>query len=121
MNRIQMFYNDDLVALQLTINEWLTEHKEIEIVDANISSLGKPSQRAGVTSSERHIFYILYRLADTGIKAAQELTAHEPQESALEFGPVVQSPMEPGPGVSLPLNKAGTRYPASQKLKDEFL
>jgi hypothetical protein len=60
MNRIQFFYDDDLIALELKINEWLSSNKEKKIVETNLNSIGKPSARAGITNTEKYIFYILY-------------------------------------------------------------
>ena len=64
MNRIQFFYDDDLIALQLKINEWLSQNKSITIIATNLSSIGKPSQRAGIVSTEKHVFYIVYSTND---------------------------------------------------------
>ena len=60
MNKIQFFYDDDLIALAAKINEWLYAHAEIKIIETNLTSLGKPSQRAGIVNTEKHVFYILY-------------------------------------------------------------
>ena len=60
MNRIQFFYDDDLIGLELKINEWLSSNKEKKIIETNLNSLGKPSTRAGITNTEKYIFYILY-------------------------------------------------------------
>ncbi len=79
MNKIQFFYDDDLIALELKINEWLSLNKEIKILETNLSSLGKPSQRAGITNTEKHVFYILYTTANWENiileKKAEEITS----------------------------------------------
>ena len=63
MNKVQFFYDDDLVALEQKINEWLSLNKEIKIIETNLNSLGKPSQRAGILTTEKYVFYILYTAA----------------------------------------------------------
>ena len=60
MNLIQFFYDDDLISLQLKINEWLSSNKEKKIIATNLNSLGIPSTKAGITNSEKYVFYILY-------------------------------------------------------------
>ena len=60
MNRIQFFYDNDLVALELKINKWLSANKEKRIIQTNLNSLGTPGIRAGVTNTEKYVFYILY-------------------------------------------------------------
>lgn len=64
MNRIQFFYDDDLIALELKINEWLSSNKEKKIIETNLNSLGKPSTRAGIINTEKYVFYILYSTAE---------------------------------------------------------
>ena len=60
MNRIQFFYDDDLIALELKINEWLSSNKEKNIIGTNLNSLSIPNTMAGVTNTEKYVFYILY-------------------------------------------------------------
>ncbi len=60
MNLIQFFYDDDLISLQLKINEWLASNNEKKIITTNLNSLGIPSTRAGITNTEKYVFYILY-------------------------------------------------------------
>jgi len=60
MNRIQFFYDDDLIALELKINEWLSSNKEKKIIATNLNSLGTPGTNTGETSTEKYVFYILY-------------------------------------------------------------
>ena len=64
MNRIQFFYDDDLIALELKINDWLSANKDIKIIETSLGCLGKPSLRAGITNTEKHVFYILYITAN---------------------------------------------------------
>jgi hypothetical protein len=68
MNKVQFFYDDDLVAMERKINDWLALNKNIKIIDTNITSLGKPSQRAGITYTEKYVFYILYSAPNTDSK-----------------------------------------------------
>jgi hypothetical protein len=62
MKRVQFFYDEDLVALELKINEWLSANKEKKIVETNLNSLGQP--RDGITNTEKYVFYILYSTAE---------------------------------------------------------
>ncbi len=62
MTKVQLFYDDDLIALELKINDWLSQHRDISILESNLSSLGKPSQRAGIVTTEKYVFYILYKI-----------------------------------------------------------
>ena len=64
MDRIQFFYDDDLIALELKINEWLSSNKEKKIISSNLQAFGTPSARAGITSGEKYVFYILYSMAE---------------------------------------------------------
>lgn len=64
MTRIQFFYDDDIIALELKINEWLSDNKDKKLIETNLNSMGKPSTRAGITTTEKHIFYILYSTAE---------------------------------------------------------
>lgn len=61
MSQIQFFYDDEIVTLQGNINAWLRENKDVNIIETNLNSLGKPgTATAGVPSTEKYIFYILY-------------------------------------------------------------
>jgi len=60
MNRVQFFYDDDLVALEVKINQWLSANKDLKIIETNINAIGAPSTRAGITNTEKYVFYILY-------------------------------------------------------------
>ncbi len=80
MNKVQFFYDNDLVALEQKINEWLSFHKEAKVIETNLNSFGKPSQRAGVMSTEKYVFYILYipgqrRESTTMEKKAEEMAS----------------------------------------------
>ena len=66
MNRIQFFYDDDLIALQLKINECLSSNREITIVATNLNSLGVPSTKASITNTEKYVFYILFSTQEWG-------------------------------------------------------
>ena len=61
MKRIQFFYDDDLDALEVKINEWLSSNREKKIIETNLNSLAtlSVSMRA-----EKYIFYILYSTAE---------------------------------------------------------
>ena len=64
MNRVQFFYDDDLIVLELKINEWLSSNKEKKIIETNLNTIGTPSTRAGITNTEKYVFYILYSTAE---------------------------------------------------------
>lgn len=63
MNKVQFFYDDDLIGLEQKINDWLSQNKDVKIMETNLNSLGKPSQRAGIVNTEKYVFYILYSTA----------------------------------------------------------
>ena len=60
MNRIQFFYDEDIISLEMKVNEWLLTNKEIKIINSNLQTLGAPSSRAGITNGEKYVFFILY-------------------------------------------------------------
>lgn len=77
MNKVQFFYNDDLIALERKINKWLAANKDITIIETNLSAIGKPSQRAGIVRTEKYVFYIRYQLVD---KIATSASYHAEEE-----------------------------------------
>lgn len=79
MNQVQFFYDDELITLQEKINMWLQENKEVKIIATNLSSLGKPSPRAGIVNTEKYVFYILY--STHSMAAIQELKVAEQEIS----------------------------------------
>lgn len=79
MNQVQFFYDDELITLQEKINMWLQENKDVTIIQTNLSSLGKPSPRAGIVNTEKHVFYILY--SGRSMVAKQELQVAEQELS----------------------------------------
>ena len=72
MNKIQFFYDQDIVALQEKISHWLMENKDINIIATNLSSIGKPSLRAGVMSTEKYVFYLLYTVISNNKMTIEE-------------------------------------------------
>ena len=64
MNRVRFFYDDDLIALELKVNEWLSSNKEKKIIETNLNSLGTPGARSGILPTEKYVFYILYSTAE---------------------------------------------------------
>ena len=83
MNKVQFFYNDDLIALERKINRWLAANKEINIIETNLSAIGKPSQRAGIVSTEKYVFYIRYHVIDKGAAIAEYHAEEEISSSSL--------------------------------------
>ncbi len=83
MNRVQFFYDDELILLQEKINSWLKEHDDIEILSTDLSSLGKPSARAGVVRTEKYVFFILYRTKDNVISAVAEAALSDTEAPSL--------------------------------------
>ena len=75
MNKIQFFYDEDLIALEQKINDWLAQNEHIHIEFSSMQSIGKPSQRAGLVYTEKHVFYILY--ANNGLAVTREHHAHQ--------------------------------------------
>ncbi len=70
MNRVQFFYDDELILLQDKINSWLKENEYIEILSTDLSSLGKLSTRAGIVRTEKYVFFILYRTKEDKLAMA---------------------------------------------------
>ena len=66
--------------MQEKINVWLQENKEVRIIETNLSSLGKPSTRAGSMGTEKYVFYILYEARSAAAK--EELRVAEQEISA---------------------------------------
>ncbi|MCW3124228.1 MAG: hypothetical protein JWQ38_3720 [Flavipsychrobacter sp.] len=83
MNKVQFFYNDDLLALERKVNKWLAANKDINIIETNLTAIGKPSQRAGFVNTEKYVFYIRYQIIDKGI-AISANKAEEIMSSAIE-------------------------------------
>ena len=77
MNKIQFFYDEDLIALEQKINDWLAQNEHIHIEFSSMQSIGKPSQRAGLVYTEKHVFYILY--STNGLAVAKEQQEHQGQ------------------------------------------
>lgn len=105
MNKIQIFYSEDLVELQMTVNAWLEEHKQVKILATNLNSVGKPSHRAGVYNTEKHIFYILYKLKEDKLMAEHEATEQgEVQGIGLPSG--IGEPLIAPDPITGPLNES---------------
>lgn len=83
MNRIQFFYDDELILLQDKINSWLKENEDIEILSTDLSSLGKPSARAGIVRTEKYVFFILYRKKEDVISAVAEAALSNTESPSL--------------------------------------
>src|ERR1700744_1481394 len=99
MNRIQFFYDDDLIALQLKINEWLSSNKEIKLIETNLNSIGTPSKRAGITNTEKYVFYILYAVGEwenmLAEKSIQEMLPAKELLPGKEMLPDIEQPAMP--------------------------
>ena len=83
MNRVQFFYDEELILLQEKINGWLKENDGIEILATDLSSLGKPSARAGVVRTEKYVFFILYRKKEDTISAIAEAALSDTEAPSL--------------------------------------
>lgn len=65
MNKIQLFESSSIKSLQSEVNEWLADHKDIRIVETNLTSLTKGNQNGSLNKIEGiYAFYILYIPAD---------------------------------------------------------
>lgn len=83
MNKIQIFAQTTITALQSEINKWLTDHKDAHIVDTNMTTLASLS--ASVSDDKKdgqYVFYILYTPADQG-EEESVLTAAKQMPSEL--------------------------------------
>ncbi len=61
MNKIKRFAASSIKSLQLEINEWLANHKDVHIVKTNLTSLAKISVLGSDdTTAGAYAFYILY-------------------------------------------------------------
>ncbi|MBC7567464.1 MAG: hypothetical protein H7223_10935 [Pedobacter sp.] len=57
MNKIKLFAAPSITTLQSEINKWLSDHKDVHIVETNLSSL----TTANMSKTEKeYAFYILY-------------------------------------------------------------
>ncbi|MDR3681661.1 MAG: hypothetical protein P4L41_16960 [Flavipsychrobacter sp.] len=59
MKQVKIFSALDVVTLQYQVNEWLSENKNVDIIETNINSFGTPDAN-GKKSNEKYTFYIIY-------------------------------------------------------------
>ena len=65
MSKIQLFESSSINALQSEVNGWLADHKDIRIVETNLTSLTRGNQDGSLNKIEgAYAFYILYIPAD---------------------------------------------------------
>jgi hypothetical protein len=65
MSKIQLFESSSINALQSEVNGWLADHKDIRIVETNLTSLTRGNQDGLLNKIEgTYAFYILYIPAD---------------------------------------------------------
>jgi hypothetical protein len=67
MKKIQLFAASSIEVLQSEINAWLSDHKDVHIIESNITSL--PASRSLIDDPKtdgQFAFYILYTPADEG-------------------------------------------------------
>lgn len=65
MSKIQLFESSSINSLQSEVNGWLADHKDIRIVETNLTSLTRGNQDGPLNKIEgAYAFYILYIPAD---------------------------------------------------------
>jgi hypothetical protein len=82
MNKIQIFSAPSIKALQSEINEWLADHKDVHIIDTNLTSLARVSVLGSHEKAEgEYAFYILYIPGDQGeMESVMQASMHMPSE-----------------------------------------
>jgi len=79
MKKIKLFSAQDITTLESDINQWLSTHKDVHIMESSITSLSAPSRPLGdVTTKGDYAFYLLYTPAteseeESVIAAAKQL------------------------------------------------
>lgn len=65
MKRIKLFAAPEIAVLQSDINVWLTENKDVHILETNLTSLSTAAAALDAKSSKsEYAFYILYTPAN---------------------------------------------------------
>jgi hypothetical protein len=82
MNKIKLFAAPSIESLQSEINEWLSDHKDVHIVETNLSSLAKVDVLGSQDNRKgEYAFYILYIPADQGeLESVMQASMHMPSE-----------------------------------------
>jgi hypothetical protein len=81
MKKIQLFAAPEISSLQSDINTWLSQNKDVHIIESNITSLQNTKQLLSEESTGgQFVFYILYTPANEGeeesvIAAAKQMPA----------------------------------------------
>ena len=74
------------------VNEWLAAHKDVEIIETNISSFAEPAT-AKLHNPDRYTFYILYNTLNHAIAEVKAMIEEEkPSIEATEINPNVLNP-----------------------------
>ncbi|MBS1688772.1 MAG: hypothetical protein JSS96_08605 [Bacteroidetes bacterium] len=90
MKKVKLFSAFDITALELEVNGWLAEHKDVEIIETNISSFAKSTRQH---NPDRYTFYILYNTLNHTLAEVKALIEEEkPSVEATEINPDVLNP-----------------------------
>lgn len=93
MKKIKLFSAGDITALQSQINEWLSAHKDVHILESNITSLSAPVNALGAASSNgEYAFYFLYApLTETEEESVIAATKELPEELAQAINNITEA------------------------------
>jgi len=92
MKKVKLFSAVDIMSLELEVNEWLAEHKDVEIIETNISSFAEP-ETTRQHNPDRYTFYILYNTLNHAIAEVKAMIEEEkPSIEATEINPNVLNP-----------------------------
>jgi len=91
MKKVKFFVSLDIGSLEQEVNEWLAEHKDVEIVETNISSFAEPGIKQAVP--DRYTFYILYSILNSALAEVKALVEEEtPSIEATDINPNILNP-----------------------------
>jgi len=92
MKKVKLFSAVDIISLELEVNEWLAAHKDVEIIETNISSFAEPAT-AKLHNPDRYTFYILYNTLNHALAEVKAMIEEEkPSIEATEINPNVLNP-----------------------------
>ncbi|HXS35227.1 MAG TPA: hypothetical protein VN721_00890 [Flavipsychrobacter sp.] len=71
MKKVHFFSDTDISVLQKSINEWLANNKNIEIIETGLNSLNQSDTKNN--NIEKYTFYILYLTISQEAQAIEAL------------------------------------------------
>ncbi|MEJ7559557.1 MAG: hypothetical protein WKF66_14710 [Pedobacter sp.] len=81
MNKIKMFAAPSIKILESEVNEWLSHHKDVHVIETNMSSLAKINVLGSEDVKGEYAFYLLYIPADQGeLESVLQASMHMPAE-----------------------------------------